>query len=84
MPPLRSVHWKCKNVMIPTQENLPFTLMADALDNKHALSARAHIEAAKATPSRRALELEQARSLARLIKDSSLREIILIEIRQAQ
>jgi hypothetical protein len=58
--------------------------MASSIDNKNALSARAHIEAAKAASGRKDLELQQAENFARLIQDDSLRDKIMIEIRQAR
>ena len=55
-----------------------------ASDAKNAESARAHIQAAKAAPHRKELELNQAENFARLIQDSSLRETVLAEIKAAR
>ena len=54
-----------------------------ASDAKNAQSAGAHIQAAKAAPHRKELELNQAENFARLIQDAALRERILKQIKAA-
>ena len=51
---------------------------------RNAESARVHIEAAKANPERKELELNQAESLARLITNTSLRKLVMDEIASAR
>ena len=55
-----------------------------ASDTKNAESAYVHIQAAKAAPHRKELELNQAENFARLIQDPVLREKVLSDIKAAR
>jgi hypothetical protein len=55
-----------------------------AADNDNAQSARAYIDAAKAAPHRKELELNQAESFAREIRNISLRQQVMDEITRAR
>ena len=58
--------------------------MSSPDDNRNAQSAEAHIQAARAAPHRRELELNQAENFARLIRDPVLQRRVQREIQEAR